>query len=77
MCIRSARRWRKFAIIVIEYGGMVKNYDPNALVCMGEEWGWNGFLNSGYDLQNPGNTDRNAHGGWDLHAVAVERNAPA
>lgn len=51
---------------VIEYGGMVKNYDPNALVCMGEEWGWNGFLNSGYDLQNPGNTDRNAHGGWDF-----------
>ena len=51
--------------LVIEYGGMVKNYDPNALVCMGEEWGWNGFLNSGYDLQNPGNTDRNAHGGWD------------
>jgi hypothetical protein len=50
---------------VIEYGGMVKSYDPNALICMGEEYGWNGFLNSGYDQQNPGNTDRNAHGGAD------------
>jgi len=50
---------------VIAHGGMVKSYDPNALVCMGEEWGWNGFLNSGYDLQNPGNTDRAAHGGAD------------
>ena len=51
---------------VIEYGGMVKSCDPNALICMGEEYGWNGFLNSGYDQQNPGNTDRNAHGGADF-----------
>jgi Glycoside hydrolase family 44 len=51
---------------VIEYGGMVKSYDPNALICMGEEFGWNGFLNSGYDQQNGGNTDRNAHGGADF-----------
>ncbi|MGA2555948.1 MAG: glycoside hydrolase family 44 protein, partial [Verrucomicrobiota bacterium] len=50
---------------VIEYGGMVKSCDPDALICMGEEYGWNGFLNSGYDQQNPGNTDRNAHGGAD------------
>jgi regulation of enolase protein 1 (concanavalin A-like superfamily) len=50
---------------VIAYGGMVKSYDPNAAVVMGEEWGWNGFLNSGYDIQNPGNTDRAAHGGAD------------
>ncbi len=50
---------------VIAYGGMVKSYDPNAAVVMGEEWGWNGFFNSGYDIQNPGHTDRNAHGGAD------------
>ena len=50
---------------VIAYGGMVKSYDPNAAVVMGEEWGWNGFFNSGYDVQNGGNTDRNAHGGAD------------
>ena len=50
---------------VIEYGGMVKSFDPNALICMGEEYGWNGFLNSGYDQQNSGNTDRKAHGGAD------------
>jgi hypothetical protein len=51
---------------VIEYGGMVKSYDPNALICMGEEYGWNGFLNSGYDQQNGGNLDRKAHGGADF-----------
>jgi hypothetical protein len=50
---------------VISYGGMVKSNDPNALICMGEEWGWNGYLYSGYDQQNPGYTDRAAHGGWD------------
>ncbi len=52
---------------VIAYGGMVKSYDPNAAVVMGEEWGWNGFFNSGYDVQNGGNTDRNAHGGADYY----------
>lgn len=51
---------------VLEYGAMVKSIDPNSLVCMGEEYGWNGFLNSGYDQQNPGNTDRKAHGGADF-----------
>lgn len=50
---------------MIAYGGMVKSYDPDAAVVVGEEWGWNGFFNSGYDIQNPGNTDRAAHGGWD------------
>jgi len=50
---------------VVAYAGMVKSYDPNSSVCVGEEWGWNGYLNSGYDLQNPGQTDRAAHGGWD------------
>ena len=44
---------------------MVKSNDPNALVCGPEEWGWNGYLYSGYDQQNPGYTDRAANGGWD------------
>jgi len=58
---------------------MVKSNDPNALVCGPEEWGWNGYLYSGYDQQwaaqqaaqlgyypSP-NTypDRTANGGWD------------
>jgi Glycoside hydrolase family 44 len=47
------------------YAGMVKSNDPNALVCGPEEWGWNGYLYSGYDQQNPGYTDRAANGGWD------------
>jgi hypothetical protein len=47
------------------YASMVKSNDPSALVCGFEEWGWNGYLYSGYDQQNPGYTDRAANGGWD------------
>jgi hypothetical protein len=47
------------------YASMVKSNDPNALVCGPEEWGWNGYLYSGYDQQNSGYTDRAANGGWD------------
>ncbi len=47
------------------YASMVKSNDPNALICGPEEWGWNGYLYSGYDQQNPGYTDRAANGGWD------------
>ena len=33
------------------YASMVKSNDPNALVCGPEEWGWSGYLYSGYDQQ--------------------------
>jgi len=49
----------------ITYASMTKSNDPNALVCGFEEWGWGGYLYSGYDQQNSGYTDRAAHGGWD------------
>jgi hypothetical protein len=51
---------------------MVKNLDPNALVCGPEEWGWSGYFYSGYDQQYGalhGYTsypDRTAHGGQDF-----------
>ncbi|MBW7908633.1 MAG: glycoside hydrolase family 44 protein [Kiritimatiellae bacterium] len=52
------------------YASMVKSNDPAALVLGPEEFGWSGYLHSGYDLQW-GNThgwgnplpDRTAHGG--------------
>jgi len=56
-----------------DYASMVKSNDPGALVCGPEEWGWNGYLYSGYDQQwagqhgdyNPADyPDRNANGGW-------------
>ena len=47
------------------YASMVKSNDPDALVCGPEEWGWNGYLYSGYDQQHPGGTDRAANGGLD------------
>ncbi|MGO8838623.1 MAG: glycoside hydrolase family 44 protein [Limisphaerales bacterium] len=59
---------------MVIYASMVKSNDPNALVCGPEEWGWNGYLYSGYDQQwfnttkdyNPADyPDRAANGGWD------------
>ncbi|MGA9779999.1 MAG: glycoside hydrolase family 44 protein, partial [Verrucomicrobiia bacterium] len=56
------------------YASMVKSNDPNALVCGPEEWGWSGYLYSGYDQQwsgqhndyNPADyPDRSTNGGWD------------
>ena len=59
---------------MLTYAGMVKSNDPNALVLGPEEWGWNGYLYSGYDQQwsgqhgdyNPADyPDRTANGGAD------------
>lgn len=36
---------------MIDYGAMVKSLDPGALVVGPEEWGWSGYLLSGYDQQ--------------------------
>jgi hypothetical protein len=57
-----------------DYAGMVKSVDPAALVLAPEEWGWGGYLYSGYDQQwsalhtnyDPANyPDRATNGGWD------------
>jgi Glycoside hydrolase family 44 len=59
---------------MVAYATMVKSNDPNALVLGPEEWGWNGYLYSGYDQQwsgqhgdynTPDYPDRKANGGWD------------
>jgi hypothetical protein len=59
---------------IVAYASMVKSVDPNALVAGPEEWGWSGYLYSGYDQQWAGqhgdyNTadypDRKTNGGWD------------
>jgi hypothetical protein len=58
-----------------DYSTMVKGIETNALVCGPEEWGWPGYLYSGYDQQwsganndyNPADyPDRIAHGGQDF-----------
>lgn len=60
---------------VIEYGAKVKTIDPAAQLFAPEEWGWPGYLYSGYDWQwagdhsnwNPASfPDRAANGGWDF-----------
>jgi hypothetical protein len=59
---------------MVTYASMVKSNDPNAVVLGPEEWGWNGYLYSGYDQwwfssnadYNPADfPDRKANGGWD------------
>ncbi|HEY3761180.1 MAG TPA: glycoside hydrolase family 44 protein [Verrucomicrobiae bacterium] len=59
---------------MMTYASMVKSNDPNAVVIGPEEWGWPGYLYSGYDQQwsgqhgdyNPNDyPDRTANGGWD------------
>ena len=59
---------------MVTYASMVKSNDPNAMVLGPEEWGWNGYIYSGYDQwwfssnadYNPADfPDRKANGGWD------------
>jgi hypothetical protein len=57
---------------VINYSAMIKSVDPNALVVGPEEWGWSGYLYSGYDQQyaaahnyNGVYPDRQANGNMD------------
>jgi PKD repeat protein len=53
------------------YSGAIKNVDPGALVVGPEEWGWSGYIFSGYDQQYGSRhgwgflPDRAGHGGMD------------
>jgi hypothetical protein len=55
----------------VAYSTQIKSTDPAALVMGPEEWGWSGYLYSGFDQQwgrqNGWNNlpDRSAHSGWD------------
>lgn len=59
---------------LFDYGAKVKTVDPHAQLLAPEEWGWPGYLYSGYDWQwaeqnsnwNHANfPDRGTNGGWD------------
>src|SRR5262245_30350151 len=56
---------------MIAYSNAIKSIDPGALVVGPEEWGWSGYLFSGYDQQYGSQhgwsflPDRAAHGGAD------------
>lgn len=59
---------------LFDYGAKVKAVDANAVLLAPEEWGWPGYLYSGYDWQWAGDhgnwnaasfPDRAANGGWD------------
>jgi hypothetical protein len=56
---------------IVAYASAIKDVDPGAKVVGPEEFGWSGYLFSGYDLQYGSLhgwgylPDRAAHGGWD------------
>jgi len=56
---------------ILDYADKIKTVDPSALVVGPEEWGWSGYLLSGYDQQYGSlhgwsfMPDRSNHGGWD------------
>ena len=56
---------------IIDFASKIKTVDPSALVVGPEEWGWSGYLLSGYDQQYGSlhgwsfMPDRSNHGGWD------------
>jgi PKD repeat protein len=56
---------------IIDYADKIKAIDPTALIVGPEEWGWSGYLLSGYDQQYGSlhgwsfMPDRSNHGGWD------------
>jgi PKD repeat protein len=57
--------------LMTAYSGAIKNVDPGALVAGPEEWGWSGYIFSGYDQQYGARhgwsylPDRAAHDGMD------------
>jgi len=56
---------------MIDYATKIKTIDPLALVVGPEEWGWAGYMLSGYDQQYGSRhgwssfPDRDNHGGWE------------
>jgi hypothetical protein len=61
-----------------DYAAMIKSIDPGAKIAGPEEWGWSGFLYSGYDQQyapthNWTFPDRAAHGNMDYVAWLLQQ----
>jgi hypothetical protein len=56
---------------MVDFATRIKNQDPGAQVVAPEEWGWLGYLLSGFDQQYGAangwhlHPDKDAHGGWD------------
>jgi PKD repeat protein len=65
------RRMEEVRNDILDYGARVKEADPNAIVVAPEEWGWSGYIFSGYDQQYGANNgwsnfpDRAAHNNMD------------
>lgn len=61
-----------------DYAAMIKSIDPRAQIVGPEEWGWDGYRYSGYDLQyapahNWTFPDRAAHGNMDYVAWILQQ----
>ena len=69
--VKTGLRMSELRDRFVDYATMVRRVDPNALIVGPEEWGWSGYIYSGYD-QQWGSThgwsslpDRAANGGMD------------
>lgn len=68
---RTGARMEEIRNRMIDYGNLVKSIDPGAVIFGPEEWGWSGYLYSGYDQQYSATNgytvfpDRAAHGNQD------------
>lgn len=65
--------------LYVKYGGAIRATDPKALIVGPEEWGWTGYLLSGYDSQWASThgwsqfPDRDAHGGMEHMAWLLQK----
>jgi PKD repeat protein len=68
---KTGRTMEQMRNDILDYGARMKEADPNAVVVAPEEWGWSGYIFSGYDQQWGAKNgwsnlpDRTAHGGMD------------
>lgn len=56
-----------------ELGTIIRNKDAGAIITGGEEWGWSGYFQSGLDVENGNNNDRDTHGGLDYYPWLLEQ----
>lgn len=69
--VKTGVRMQAYRDLFLDYAGKVKEADPGAIVLGPEEWGWSGYLLSGFDQQWGSKygwsnmPDRNLNGGWD------------
>ena len=76
--VRQGKTMDEFLALMLDYGSKARAADPSATLLGPEEWGWLGYLWSGYDQWYAPNNgwqtpDRDAHGGIDYVAYLLQQ----